>query len=152
GYAIQANMDLQDADYFNRCLKRNNAYIISSFRCQETKKWKQTIDNHTTLIFEKYTQFNRIPTTGFTEHYLKFAAYNELGRRAVERLQKLRSCRRDHGGDIVPLHGNRERDCSYVPGSTNVTETNCTRLFDVNVQGEQDLQSALLCRFQNMIL
>ncbi|GKD43574.1 hypothetical protein Tco_1268219 [Tanacetum coccineum] len=27
---------------------------------------------------------------------------NELGRKEDERLQKLRSCRRDHGGDIVP--------------------------------------------------
>nr|GEX71956.1 hypothetical protein [Tanacetum cinerariifolium] len=45
-------------------------------------------------------------------------------------------CRRDHGGDIVP----QESGCSYVLVSTNVTETDDMRLFDVDVQGEQDLR------------
>ncbi|GJY77411.1 hypothetical protein Tco_0482527, partial [Tanacetum coccineum] len=39
GYAIQANMDVQDTAYFNRCVELNNAYRILGFSCQETKKW-----------------------------------------------------------------------------------------------------------------
>ncbi|GJR07307.1 hypothetical protein Tco_0530291, partial [Tanacetum coccineum] len=35
GYAIQANMDVQDTAYFNRCVELNNAYKILGFTFPE---------------------------------------------------------------------------------------------------------------------
>nr|GEU49522.1 helitron helicase-like domain-containing protein [Tanacetum cinerariifolium] len=78
GTAIQANINVRDTDHFNQILELNNAYRISRFVCTETKKWQQTVDNRTTLLFGKYTNFQPTPNDLFPEHYFRFAAYNEI--------------------------------------------------------------------------
>ncbi|GJR12333.1 nucleic acid-binding, OB-fold protein [Tanacetum coccineum] len=82
GNAIQANMDPKDTEYFDQLLQLNNAYRISRFLCTSAKKWQQTIDNKTTLLFGKYTTFQPIYADSFPEHYFKFIAYNEVAERA----------------------------------------------------------------------
>ncbi|GJZ97986.1 reverse transcriptase domain-containing protein [Tanacetum coccineum] len=82
GHAIRANMDVKDSGHSSQLLQLKNAYRISGFSCEETKKWEQTIDNKTPLIFRRYIQVQSMPATGFPEHYFNFVAYSELEQRA----------------------------------------------------------------------
>nr|GEW39822.1 nucleic acid-binding, OB-fold protein [Tanacetum cinerariifolium] len=51
GTAIQANMDVKDADYFNQLLQNHKVYRISGFSCEQTCHWERTLQNPTSLIF-----------------------------------------------------------------------------------------------------
>ncbi|GJX64791.1 putative reverse transcriptase domain-containing protein [Tanacetum coccineum] len=51
----------------------------------------------------KFTYPSLAARSMFNGIYLARYTINELGRKADERLQKLRSCRLDHGSDIVPV-------------------------------------------------
>ncbi|GJS66167.1 DNA helicase [Tanacetum coccineum] len=81
GNDVQANMNLKESDRFNQLLELN-AYRISRFVCIETKDWQRTVDNRTTLLFGKYTNFQPIPADSFPDHYFNFVAYNEVEDRA----------------------------------------------------------------------
>nr|GEW36687.1 hypothetical protein [Tanacetum cinerariifolium] len=48
----------------------------------ETKKWQQTLDNNTTLIFRKYTSVDPISCDPFPVDNFKFTAYNEVDSKA----------------------------------------------------------------------
>ncbi|GKE39477.1 nucleic acid-binding, OB-fold protein [Tanacetum coccineum] len=50
GGVIQANMDVRDVSYFNVRRENNEAYMISNFRCEATKKFTQ--------IFEAYNELD----------------------------------------------------------------------------------------------
>ncbi|GJY99142.1 DNA helicase [Tanacetum coccineum] len=82
GTPIQANMGVEDAEYFDQLLELHTAYRISDFSCDKTSPWERTLENDTSLIFGKYIQLHNIPNDDFPEHYFNFAAYNELARRA----------------------------------------------------------------------
>ncbi|GJZ60892.1 DNA helicase [Tanacetum coccineum] len=75
---IQANMGVEDAEYFDQLLELHTAYRISGFSCDKTSPWEWTLENDTSLIFGKYIQLHNIPNDDFPEHYFNFAAYNEL--------------------------------------------------------------------------
>ncbi|GKC54693.1 hypothetical protein Tco_1077438 [Tanacetum coccineum] len=78
GPPIQANTDVQDAEYFNQLLRINRAYRISGFSCEHTGPWERTLQNCTSFIFGRFTNLQEISNVGFPEHYFNFAAYNEL--------------------------------------------------------------------------
>nr|GEX23812.1 nucleic acid-binding, OB-fold protein [Tanacetum cinerariifolium] len=78
GNAIQANMSRNDIDYFNQKLELGSAYRISSFICEPTKPYQQTLENRTSLCFGKYASFTNIPATSFLYHYFQFTSYNQL--------------------------------------------------------------------------
>ncbi|GKB60103.1 retrotransposon protein, putative, ty1-copia subclass, partial [Tanacetum coccineum] len=82
GTPIQANMGVEDAEYFDQLLELHTAYIISDFSYDKTSPWERTLENDTSLIFGKYIQLYNIPNDDFPEHYFNFAAYNELARLA----------------------------------------------------------------------
>lgn len=69
GDAIEANIELRDVQKYDS-LQLNTAYQSRGFGCQRTDKWQQTVDNKLTLLIVRCTIFT------------KFAAYNELERRA----------------------------------------------------------------------
>ncbi|GJX13166.1 DNA helicase [Tanacetum coccineum] len=50
--------------------------------CTDTKKWRRTLDNKTTLIFGRYTRIEPIANDSFPEHYFNFVAYNEVQSKA----------------------------------------------------------------------
>ncbi|GJV98097.1 DNA helicase [Tanacetum coccineum] len=81
GNAIQANMNLNDTDYFDQLLQLNIAYRISRFMCTKTKLWDRTLPNNTTLVFGKYTSVIPISNADFPEHHFNFIAYNEVDER-----------------------------------------------------------------------
>ncbi|GJY56665.1 hypothetical protein Tco_0455780 [Tanacetum coccineum] len=81
GGAIQANMDFRDVSYFDVRLEQYEAYMITNFRYEPTKKFNQTLDNLTLLSFRRFTRFKNIPNHGFPNHYFIFEAYNELDAR-----------------------------------------------------------------------
>lgn len=84
GDAIQANIDHKYVQKYNE-LQLNSVYWIQGFGSYRTKKWQQTLDNNLTLFFGKFTKLSVIPDEGFLEHYFRFVAYNELGRKAHTR-------------------------------------------------------------------
>ncbi|GKB01307.1 putative F-box domain-containing protein [Tanacetum coccineum] len=49
------------------------------------QKHGMTLDNDTSLIFGKFIHTQKISNLGFPEHYLNFAAYNELAPRAISK-------------------------------------------------------------------
>ncbi|GKA28307.1 transposon ty3-I gag-pol polyprotein [Tanacetum coccineum] len=69
GSLMQANMDANDIDCFDRILTPGSAYRNSDFACIDTVKWQQTLENNTSLSFGKYTKFENTPVDGFPEHY-----------------------------------------------------------------------------------
>nr|GFA52519.1 DNA helicase [Tanacetum cinerariifolium] len=82
GTPIQANMDVKDIAYFDRLLQLHKAYRISGFSCEQTCLWERTLDNPTSLIFDRFIQLEEVPEEDFPEHYVNFASYNELAARA----------------------------------------------------------------------
>nr|GEY47027.1 hypothetical protein [Tanacetum cinerariifolium] len=72
-------MDVKDTDYFDKLLQHCRAYRISEFSCEQTGLWERTLDNPTSLIFDRRT---RIPSDDYPKHYYNFASYNELPARA----------------------------------------------------------------------
>lgn len=84
GYAIQANMDVNDIQYFDQLLEKASAYKISSFSCEQTRSWQQTLPNLTTLRFGRFTKFETIPNDEFPEHYFRFISYNQLFQRLAK--------------------------------------------------------------------
>ncbi|GJX72301.1 hypothetical protein Tco_0309472 [Tanacetum coccineum] len=60
GTAIQANMDVKDADYFNQLMQNHRAYQISGFSCEQTSHWERTLQNHTPLIFGRFIDLQEI--------------------------------------------------------------------------------------------
>ncbi|GJY46764.1 nucleic acid-binding, OB-fold protein, partial [Tanacetum coccineum] len=78
GTAIQANMDAQDTEHFDRVLELGSAYRITGFSCEHTGLWERTLENPISLAFGKFISVQEIPNTNFPEHYFNFASYNEL--------------------------------------------------------------------------
>ncbi|GKE20017.1 nucleic acid-binding, OB-fold protein [Tanacetum coccineum] len=78
GTPIQANMDVKDTEYFDQLLQLKKAYRISGFSCEQTGVWERTLENPTSLIFERFIDLLEISNDGFPEHYFNFASYNEL--------------------------------------------------------------------------
>ncbi|GJZ37686.1 DNA helicase [Tanacetum coccineum] len=76
--AIQANMDINNINYFKPLLKLNVIYRFSHFICEKTKPYHQTLENPISLKFGKITTFEVL--TGkesiFLEHHFEFIAYN----------------------------------------------------------------------------
>ncbi|GKA41560.1 nucleic acid-binding, OB-fold protein [Tanacetum coccineum] len=81
GTQIQANMDVQDTQYFDQLLQLGRTYRISGFSCEKTPAWERTLQNETSFIFGRYLQAQNIPNDNFPLHYFNFAAYNELAGR-----------------------------------------------------------------------
>ncbi|GJR06562.1 DNA helicase [Tanacetum coccineum] len=50
----------------------------TSFSCEPTDNWEQTLPTEITLIFGRFLQAEEIAATDFPEHYFNFVAYNEL--------------------------------------------------------------------------
>ncbi|GKD58101.1 DNA helicase [Tanacetum coccineum] len=75
-----ANMDINNIDYFNPLLKPGTVYRFSNFICETTKPYHQTLENNVSLKFGKITRFDIL--TGkefeFLEHHFEFIAYNPL--------------------------------------------------------------------------
>ncbi|GJR91986.1 nucleic acid-binding, OB-fold protein [Tanacetum coccineum] len=78
--AVQANMDLNNLDYFDSLLKPRTTYRILNFICEKKKPYQQTLENKISLRFGKTTTFEVL--TGkefeFAEHHFKFTTYNQL--------------------------------------------------------------------------
>nr|GFA48975.1 nucleic acid-binding, OB-fold protein [Tanacetum cinerariifolium] len=82
GTPIQASMDVKDTAYFDRLLQLHKAYTTSGFSCEQTGLWERTLDNPTSLIFERFIQLEEVPGEDFPEHYFNFASYNKPAARA----------------------------------------------------------------------
>ncbi|GJU57550.1 DNA helicase [Tanacetum coccineum] len=78
--AVQANMDVNNIDYFDALLKPRTAYRISNFICEKTKPYQPTLENKISLRFGKITTFEVLEgkESEFPEHYFEFTAYNQL--------------------------------------------------------------------------
>ncbi|GJX78233.1 ribonuclease H-like domain-containing protein [Tanacetum coccineum] len=85
--AIQANMDVNNTDYFNRLLQLQMVYRITNFICENTKPYLQTLENKISLKFGKITSFHALPEkqSEFPEHHFEFVAYNQLSSRVPYR-------------------------------------------------------------------
>ncbi|GJQ94767.1 DNA helicase [Tanacetum coccineum] len=78
---IQANMDLNDAEYFDQLLQLQKAYRFSGFNCEPTDPWERTLPTRVSLIFGRFLHAQEIANADFPEHYFSFIAYNELSER-----------------------------------------------------------------------
>ncbi|GJZ19909.1 DNA helicase, partial [Tanacetum coccineum] len=80
GNAIQANMDVNNIDYFNPLLKPQMVYRISNFICEKAKPFQQTLENHISLKFGKITSFEMLigKESEFPKHHFEFTPYNQL--------------------------------------------------------------------------
>ncbi|GKE15148.1 DNA helicase, partial [Tanacetum coccineum] len=81
--AIQANMEVNNTNYFNRLLQMQMVYRITNFTCENTKQYLQTLENKISLKFRKITSFHALPKKQyeFPEHHFEFVAYNQLSSR-----------------------------------------------------------------------
>ncbi|GJS75547.1 DNA helicase [Tanacetum coccineum] len=81
--AIQANMDVNNTNYFNPLLQMQMVYRITNFTCENTKPYLQTLENKISLKFGKITSFHALPEkqSEFPEHHFEFVAYNQLSSR-----------------------------------------------------------------------
>ena len=78
GYAIQANMDVKEIDYFSPKIKLGLVYRFSEFMCEPTNPYQQTISNKTSLRFGRATKFDPIEAPEIPHHYFEFVSYNQL--------------------------------------------------------------------------
>ncbi|GJT27944.1 DNA helicase [Tanacetum coccineum] len=78
--AIQANMNINNIDYFNPPLKSGTVYRFSNFICEKTKPYHQTLENKVIPKFGKITRFDILirKESEFLEHHFEFIAYNQL--------------------------------------------------------------------------
>ncbi|GKA12803.1 hypothetical protein Tco_0692349 [Tanacetum coccineum] len=78
--AIQANMDVNNTQYFNLLLKSGIAYRISKFICESTNPYHQTLENKTSLKFGKVTTFDILQgqESEFPDNHFKFISYNQV--------------------------------------------------------------------------
>ncbi|GJU58778.1 DNA helicase, partial [Tanacetum coccineum] len=78
--AIQANMDINNIDYFNPLLKPGTVYRFSNFIYETTNPYHQTLVNKVSLKFGKITRFDILTEkeSEFPEHHFEFIAYNQL--------------------------------------------------------------------------
>ncbi|GJZ17270.1 nucleic acid-binding, OB-fold protein [Tanacetum coccineum] len=83
----QANMDVNNIDYFDPLLKPRMAYRISNFICEKTKPYQQTLENKISLRFGKITTFEVLEgkESEFPEHQFEFTTYNQLPSRVPYR-------------------------------------------------------------------
>nr|GEV55880.1 DNA helicase [Tanacetum cinerariifolium] len=82
--AIQANMDVNNTDYFNPLPQLQMVYRITNFICENTKPYPQTLES---LKFGKITSFHALleKQSEFPEHHFEFIAYNQLSSRVPYR-------------------------------------------------------------------
>ena len=71
-------MDADDIHHFKPTLILGQAFQISDFRCTPTEKWQRTLENPTSLSFNKSTKIDTIPAESFPKHYFHFTSYNQL--------------------------------------------------------------------------
>ncbi|GJS74057.1 nucleic acid-binding, OB-fold protein [Tanacetum coccineum] len=73
-------MDINNIDYFDPLLKPRVAYRFSSFICEKSKPYQQTLENEISLKFEKITKFETLTgkESEFPDHHFDFIAYNQL--------------------------------------------------------------------------
>ncbi|GJZ95871.1 DNA helicase [Tanacetum coccineum] len=85
--AIQANIYINNIDYFNPLLKPQAAYKFLNFICDKTKAYHQTLENQISLNFRKITKFETLTgnESEFLEHHFEFIAYNQLASRVPYR-------------------------------------------------------------------
>nr|GEV96637.1 nucleic acid-binding, OB-fold protein [Tanacetum cinerariifolium] len=78
--AIQANMDINNIDYFDPMLKPQVAYRFSNFICEKTKPYQQTLMNQISLKFRKITNFETLTwkKSEFPEYHFEFITHNQL--------------------------------------------------------------------------
>ncbi|GJS86168.1 DNA helicase [Tanacetum coccineum] len=78
--AIQANMDINNTDYFNSLLRAGIVYKFPNFICEDTKPYLQTLENKVSLRFGKITSFEALQGKEyeFPDHYFEFITYNQL--------------------------------------------------------------------------
>ncbi|GKB13505.1 hypothetical protein Tco_0847428 [Tanacetum coccineum] len=87
--------ELNSKDY-NKTIEvivHHKVYRISGFSCEETNPWEKTLNNDTSLIFEKFIHTQEVSNLGFPEHYFDFGAYNELAPRANSKTAVLTACK-----------------------------------------------------------
>ena len=73
-------MDINNIDYFSPLLKLHVAYRISSFICEKTKPFQQTLENPISLRFGKITVFEPMPgkESEFPDHHFELISYHQL--------------------------------------------------------------------------
>ena len=71
-------MDADDIHHFKPILIPGQAFQISDFQCTPTEKWQRTLENPTSLSFNKSTKIDTIPAESFPKHYFHFTSYNQL--------------------------------------------------------------------------
>ncbi|GJW41341.1 retrotransposon protein, putative, ty3-gypsy subclass [Tanacetum coccineum] len=83
----EANMDINNTEYFNQLLKPGTVYRISNFICEDTKPYQQALENKISLKFGKITTFTILPgkESEFPDHHFEFIAYNQLASRVPYR-------------------------------------------------------------------
>ncbi|GKB66747.1 DNA helicase [Tanacetum coccineum] len=81
--AIQANMDINNMDYFDPLFRLHTAYRISYFICKKTKPYHQTLENKISLRFGKITKFEVLTykESEFPKHHFECIPYNQLASR-----------------------------------------------------------------------
>ncbi|GJY04881.1 DNA helicase [Tanacetum coccineum] len=83
----EANMDINNTDYFNPLLRARTVYRFSNFICEKTQPYLQTLENKISLKFGKITTFDILQgkESEFPEHHFKFVVYNQLASRVLYR-------------------------------------------------------------------
>ena len=71
-------MNVKEINYFDQKIKLGSVYRISNFMCKPTDPYQQTIDNKTSLRFERITKFDPITAPDIPHYYFKFVSYNNL--------------------------------------------------------------------------
>ncbi|GJV80974.1 nucleic acid-binding, OB-fold protein [Tanacetum coccineum] len=101
--AIQANMDINNIDYFNPLFKPRTVYKFSNFICEITKPYHQTLENKVSLKFRKITRFNILmrKESEFLEYHCEFIAYNQLASKVRYRDENSKMISSANSGNIV---------------------------------------------------
>ena len=81
-------MHADDIYHFKPILIIGKAVRVSDFQCIPTDKWQRTLENPTSLSFNRLTRIDEIPADCFPKHYFHFTSYNQLPTKVWDRRDK----------------------------------------------------------------